>query len=70
MFLKDLIDMTLKKMDHDRDGRVSFSDFSITVAEEPLLMEAFGNCLPSNRAGVEFITRVLDSRPNTKLYHA
>ena len=62
--------MTLRKMDHDHDGKVSFSDFSITVAEEPLLMEAFGNCLPSNRAGVEFISRVLDSRPNTKLYYA
>ena len=77
-------------MDHDRDGRISFSDFSTTVQvslekncdrfskgqrlsietvfpvqnsfpnlgrfqEEPLLMEAFGPCLPNNRAGGEFI---------------
>ena len=68
--VKDLIDMTIRKMDHDHDGKISFSDFSATVDKEPLLMEAFGNCLPSNRAGVEFIARVLDSRPTTMLYQA
>ena len=95
---QDLIDITLRRMDHDRDGRISFSDFSTTVQvywkivlidfhldciilplspqglsietalpiqdafqcfavfqEEPLLMEAFGPCLPNNRAGGEFI---------------
>ena len=68
--VKDLIDMTIRKMDHDHDGKISFSDFSTTVDKKPLLMEAFGNCLPSNRAGVEFIARVLDSRPTTMLYQA
>ena len=81
--VKDLIDMTIRKMDHDHDGKISFSDVSTvlcivmdiiiiitTVDKEPLLMEAFGNCLPSNRAGVEFIARVLDSRPTTMLYQA
>ena len=28
---QDLIDITLRRMDHDRDGRISFSDFSTTV---------------------------------------
>ena len=28
---QDLIDMTLKKMDLDKDGKVSFSDFEATV---------------------------------------
>ena len=28
---KDLIDITLKKMDIDRDGRVSYKDFETTV---------------------------------------
>ena len=65
---KDLIDMTIRKMAHDHDGKISITDFSTTVNMEPLLMEAFGNCWPSNRAGVEFIVRVLDIRPNTMLY--
>ena len=32
--VKDLIEMTLKKMDHDKDGRVSYPDFQITVKYE------------------------------------
>ena len=58
--IKDLIEMTLKKMDHDKDGRISFSDFQLSVSREPLLLEAFGTCLPSSRAGAEFMERVLD----------
>ena len=48
-------------MDHDRDGKISYSDFAQTVEEEPLMMEAFGNCLPSNPQGQAFVARVLDS---------
>ena len=29
--VKDLIEMTMRKMDQDRDGRVSYSDFMATV---------------------------------------
>lgn len=32
--------------DNDHDNRISFKDFEITLQEEPLLLEAFGNCLP------------------------
>ena len=46
--------------DHDKDGRISFSDFQLSVSREPLLLEAFGTCLPSSRAGAEFMERVLD----------
>jgi hypothetical protein len=31
MSAKDLIEMTIKKLDLDRDGKVSFSDFETTV---------------------------------------
>ena len=49
--MKDLIEMTLKKMDHDKDGRVSFGDFQMTVKNDPLMMEAFGPCLPNSALG-------------------
>ena len=62
--------MTIKKMDHDHDGKISFTDFSTTVSREPLLMEAFGTCLPTNTAGERFMDLVLDNRPNTMLFHA
>ena len=49
---------------YDRDGRVSFSDFMSTVHEEPLMLEAFGSCLPSSRAGNNFVRKILD--PDSK----
>eukprot|EP00842_Homolaphlyctis_polyrhiza_P000781 jgi/Hompol1/1703/HPOL_005692-RA len=48
--VKDLVDLVLKKLDEDRDGRVSEADWSGAIAKETLLMEAFGQCLPTNKA--------------------
>ena len=61
--------MTLRKMDLDRDGRISFSDFQSTVTKEPLMMEAFGPCLPSNKAGGSFVKTILESDPNGIVYY-
>eukprot|EP00072_Mus_musculus_P046922 XP_006522538.2 PREDICTED: EF-hand calcium-binding domain-containing protein 1 isoform X2 [Mus musculus] len=44
--IKDLVEITLKKMDHDHDGKLSFVDYEKAVREENLLLEAFGPCLP------------------------
>ena len=45
--VKDLVDLVLKKLDEDRDGRVSEADWAGAIAKETLLMEAFGKCLPT-----------------------
>ena len=58
--VKDLIEMTLKKMDDDKDGKVSFADFEATVKNEPLMLEAFGPCLPTNKFGDQFIDSFLE----------
>ncbi|KAJ3293383.1 EF-hand calcium-binding domain-containing protein 1 [Borealophlyctis nickersoniae] len=44
--VKDLVDLVLKKLDEDRDGRVSEGDWNGAIGKEALLMEAFGQCLP------------------------
>ncbi|KAM7331479.1 hypothetical protein ACRRTK_008187 [Alexandromys fortis] len=44
--IKDLVEITLKKMDQDHDGKLSFTDYENAVREETLLLEAFGPCLP------------------------
>ncbi|CAH0559185.1 unnamed protein product [Brassicogethes aeneus] len=44
---KDLIEVITKKMDLDRDGKISFNDYRQTVLANPMLLEAFGYCLPS-----------------------
>ncbi|XP_043789680.1 EF-hand calcium-binding domain-containing protein 1-like isoform X2 [Apis laboriosa] len=43
--VKDLSELALKKLDVDRDGKISFQDYKLGVTEEPLLLEAFGQCL-------------------------
>ena len=65
---KDLIEITLRKMDLDKDSRVSYKDFQGTVLKEPLLMEAFGQCLPHNNAGFAFMRQYLDTMPNSRIY--
>nr|XP_033787034.1 EF-hand calcium-binding domain-containing protein 1 [Geotrypetes seraphini] len=47
--VKDLVEITLKKMDHDHDSKVSYDDFQKSVKEETLLLEAFGPCLPDTK---------------------
>ena len=56
---KDIIDLTLKKMDVDKDGRISYADFEETVKSEPLLLEAFGPCLPRAEMLDLFMKKVL-----------
>ena len=52
--------MTIKKMDHDKDGRISLDDFSLTVSQDVLMLEAFGKCLPSDKVGQDFVSTILD----------
>ena len=48
--IRDLIQMTKKKLDLDKDDAVSFEDFSGTVKRDPTMtLEVFGPCLPSEK---------------------
>jgi len=64
--VKDLVDITLKKMDKDHDGRLSFSDYKTAVKEEPLLLEAFGMCLPSETRRKAFLMKYCQSEPEAE----
>lgn len=54
--VKDLVDIVMRKIDKDKDGKVSLEDFQKTVSEEPLLLEAFGKCLPTEKSKITFLT--------------
>ncbi|XP_061123251.1 calaxin-like isoform X2 [Syngnathus typhle] len=45
--IKDLVEITLKRMDHDNDDRLSFEDYKKSVKELNIVLEAFGKCLPN-----------------------
>ena len=45
--IRDLIQMTKKKLDLDKDDVVSFEDFNGTVKKDPTMtLEVFGPCIP------------------------
>lgn len=57
---KDLVDLVVRKLDQDHDGRVSFSDYATAVKEEPLLLEVFGPVLPDTQEREHFLSTFLD----------
>merc|ERR550534_2204508 len=58
--VKDLVEITLKKMDHDHDSRLSYNDYKQAVEIEPLLLEAFGPCLPDQEHVDKFSQRFME----------
>ncbi|XP_006155601.1 EF-hand calcium-binding domain-containing protein 1-like [Tupaia chinensis] len=52
--VNELVDITLKKMDCDNDGKVSSADFTKAVREDRLLLEVFGPCLPEAKNCLNF----------------
>ncbi|XP_047360761.1 EF-hand calcium-binding domain-containing protein 1-like [Vespa velutina] len=53
--IRDLSELTLKKLDVNRDGKISFQDYETAIRKEPLLLEAFGQCLPTEENCTAFI---------------
>lgn len=54
--VKDLVDIVMRKMDKNKDGKICIEDFRTTVTEEPLLLEAFGKCLPTECSKETFLS--------------
>ncbi|XP_007547655.2 calaxin [Poecilia latipinna] len=52
--IKDVVEITMKKMDLDHDGMLSFDDFQKSVLDENLFLQAFGPCLPDNTIIAKF----------------
>lgn len=59
--VRDLVEITLKKLDADRDNKVSFQDFRETVQKENLLLEALGQCLPTEDVREAFLCSLTKS---------
>jgi Ca2+-binding EF-hand superfamily protein len=57
--VRDLTEMAIRKMDIDRDGKLSYEDYIEATTQEPLLLEAFGPCLPSEQTCDSFLATLL-----------
>ncbi|KAJ8961349.1 hypothetical protein NQ318_014592 [Aromia moschata] len=53
---RDMIEVITKKMDIDRDGKISFNDYKQSVVKQPMLLEVFGQCLPTRTDIHTFVT--------------
>ncbi|XP_064648086.1 calaxin-like [Lineus longissimus] len=56
--VKDLLELTLKRMDYDHDSRLSLADFKQAIESENLLLEVLGQCLPEPSRVQAFLTLV------------
>ncbi|XP_021045908.1 EF-hand calcium-binding domain-containing protein 1-like [Mus pahari] len=65
--IKDLVEISLKKMDYDNDGKISFADFEKAVRKDGLLLEAFGPCLPDAKFCFHFEALVFKNNPPASL---
>lgn len=45
--LKDMVELLFKKFDVDKDGAISFDDYSTIVTKQPMLLEFLGQCFPN-----------------------
>jgi len=53
--IKDLVDIAIKKMDVDKDNKISREDFSISADHDILYLEHFGSCLPEPKDVENFL---------------
>ena len=53
-------------MDLDKDGIIGLDDFEASVIKEPLLLEAFGKCLPTDSVLDIFLKLILDRKDGIK----
>ncbi|ORX47920.1 EF-hand [Piromyces finnis] len=58
--VKELVEIILKKMDIDHDGRVSELDWYTTIEKDNLLLEAFGKCLANEKAVERYLLPAYD----------
>ncbi|CAG9831204.1 unnamed protein product [Diabrotica balteata] len=62
--VKDMVEVIMKKMDADRDGKISFNDYRYNVLRQPDLLEFLGQCLPDRHTVHKFLCTFTE---NTKI---
>ncbi|XP_031560856.1 EF-hand calcium-binding domain-containing protein 1-like [Actinia tenebrosa] len=60
--IRELGEIIIKTMDGDHDGKLSYSDFKTAVEGDHLLLEAFGQCLPTEEDTDKFIDELKDDK--------
>ncbi|KAA3677637.1 uncharacterized protein DEA37_0013422, partial [Paragonimus westermani] len=54
--IRDLVDLVLKRLDMDHDGKVTYPDFQSAVQQDAMLLEILGPCFPEEQVAVAFLS--------------
>lgn len=68
--IKELVEITLKKMDKDHDNRLADTDFSASVREDPLLLSCFGQVFANARVSRWYSFSWTFSFPSTSIFYS
>jgi len=60
--VKELVEIVIKKMDFDHDGKLSPLDYTTAVSKENLLLQAFGKCLPGRQEVDTFTDKYIKTK--------
>jgi len=52
---RELVELAMRKFDLDRDGQIKEEEFRTAVHNDPLLLQAIGECLPPPKALMTFL---------------
>jgi len=67
---REIIEITMRKLDVDRDGQITELDFQNACYIDPLLLQACGACLPKSKAAAAFLPFIPEKYRNfTQRYH-
>ncbi|KAL8560349.1 hypothetical protein ACOMHN_006080 [Nucella lapillus] len=64
--LRELLEMAMRRLDMDQDGRVSFEDYKKAVHDENLLLELLGQCLPEKQTRCQCLKILRDPDMNSQ----
>nr|CAH8820032.1 unnamed protein product [Trichobilharzia regenti] len=54
--VRELVEITFKRLDVDHDGRLNFTDFQQAVEDNALLLEILGQCFPDEEVTTAFLS--------------
>lgn len=63
---RDLVELCMKKLDVDHDGKVSIDDYIAAIKSEKLLMEVLGPCLPKKKNKDVFLELIEDEKQKVR----
>ncbi|CAH8867261.1 unnamed protein product [Trichobilharzia szidati] len=67
--VRELVEITFKRLDVDHDGRLNFTDFQQAVEDNALLLEILGQCFPDEEVTTAFLSTFQEIQIPESVYY-